>query len=118
MLDMVADMVPPFSDKTRTVCVCGRVGRRVWLGTSHKTYEPKASRTPPKALTSQARIGQIRLETLHTRTSLTHRNPSPAGLASQTRTCMGTLRLKLKSDYRVSEPMCRSCSQLVYVYTL
>jgi hypothetical protein len=31
-----------------------------------------------------------RLVTLHIRTSLTHRNPSPAGLASQTRTCIGT----------------------------
>ena len=35
VLDMVADMVPPFSDRTRTVCVCGRVDTRVWLGTSH-----------------------------------------------------------------------------------
>jgi hypothetical protein len=34
-----------------------------------------------------------RLVTLHTRTCLTHWNPSPAGLASQTRTCMGTLTL-------------------------
>jgi hypothetical protein len=50
-----------------------------------------ANRAPPKALTSQVRIGQVRLVTLHTRTSLTHWNPSPAGLASQTRTCMGTL---------------------------
>jgi hypothetical protein len=51
---------------------------------------PAASRAPPKALTSQARIGQVRLVTLHTQTSLTHWNPSPAGLASQTRTCIGT----------------------------
>jgi hypothetical protein len=50
-----------------------------------------ASRAPPKALMSQARIGQVRLVTLHTRTSLTHWNPSLAGLASQNRTCMGTL---------------------------
>ena len=53
--------------------------------------KPAASRAPPKALRSQARIGQVRLVTLHTRTSLTRLNPSPAGLASQTRTCMGTL---------------------------
>jgi hypothetical protein len=33
---------------------------------------------------------KVRLVTLHTRTSLTNWNPSPAGLASQTRTCMGT----------------------------
>jgi len=52
--------------------------------------KPAASRAPPKALTSQARIGQVRLVTLHTRASLTHWNPSPAGLASQTRTCMGS----------------------------
>jgi hypothetical protein len=50
-----------------------------------------ASRAPPKALTIQARIGQVRLVTLHTQMSLTHWNPSPAGLASQTCTCMGTL---------------------------
>ena len=35
VLDLVADIVPPFSDKTRNVCVCGRVDTRVWLGTSH-----------------------------------------------------------------------------------
>ena len=51
-----------------------------------------ASRAPPKTLTSETRIGQVRLVTLHTRTSLTHLNPSPAGLASQTRTCMGAFR--------------------------
>jgi hypothetical protein len=38
-----------------------------------------ASRALPKALTSQDRIGQVRFVTLHTRTSLTHWNPSPAG---------------------------------------
>jgi hypothetical protein len=51
-----------------------------------------ASRAPPKALTIQARIGQVRLVTIHTRKSSTHWNPSPAGLASQTRTCMGTFK--------------------------
>jgi len=35
VLDMVADMVPPFSDKTRPGCVCGPVDTRIWLGTSH-----------------------------------------------------------------------------------
>jgi hypothetical protein len=49
-----------------------------------------ASRAPPKALTSQARFGQVWLVTIHTRTSLTHWNPSPAGLASQTLACMDT----------------------------
>ena len=55
--------------------------------------KPAATRAPPKAVTSQARICQVRLVTLHTRTSLTHLNPSPAGLARQTRKCMGTLGL-------------------------
>jgi hypothetical protein len=54
--------------------------------------KPAARRAPPKALTSQARIGQVRLVTIHTQTSLTHWNPNPAGLASQTRTFMGTLK--------------------------
>jgi hypothetical protein len=54
--------------------------------------KPAASRAPPKALTSQARIGQVLLVTLHTGTSLTRWNPSPAGFASQTRTCMGTFK--------------------------
>ena len=58
--------------------------------------KPVASRAPPKALTSHARIGQVWLVTFHTRTSLTHWNPSPAGLASQTRTCMGSLTLNSK----------------------
>jgi len=39
-----------------------------------------ASRAPPKALTSEARIGKVQLVTLHTRASLTHWNPSPARL--------------------------------------
>jgi hypothetical protein len=36
----------------------------------------------------------------HTRTSLAHWNPSRVGLASQTRTCMGSLRRVLSSLYR------------------
>ena len=91
VLDMVADMVPKLA---LSVFVA------VWIresGLEPPTHvrannKPVASRAPPKGLTSQARIGQVRLVTLHTRTSLTHWNPSPAGLASQTRTCMGTLR--------------------------
>jgi hypothetical protein len=64
------------------------------------TYE-SGSRVRLGELDSGVRLGciyihidsaQVRLVTLHTRTSLTHWNPSPAGLASQTRTCMGTLR--------------------------
>jgi len=55
--------------------------------------KPAASRAPSKALTSQARIGQVRLVTFHTWTSLTHWNPSPAVHASQTRACMGHLTL-------------------------
>jgi hypothetical protein len=55
--------------------------------------KPAASRAPPKALTSQARIGQVRLVAFHTRPSLIHWNSSPAVLVSQTRTCMGQLRL-------------------------
>jgi hypothetical protein len=66
--------------------------------------KPAASRAPPKALTSQARIGQVRLVTLHTRTSLTHLNPSPAGLASQNRTCMGTLRAHSHCQPSRTEP--------------
>jgi hypothetical protein len=60
--------------------------------------KPAESRAPPKALTNQARIGQVRLMTLHTRTSLTQCNPSPAGLASQTRTCVGTFSSKTNKD--------------------
>jgi hypothetical protein len=55
-----------------------------------------ASRAPPKALTSQARVVQVRLVTLHTQTSLTHWKPTPAGLASQIRTCMDTLTVDKK----------------------
>ena len=44
---MVADMIPPFSDKTRTVCVCDRVDTRVWLGTSHtRTSQQQAGGEP------------------------------------------------------------------------
>jgi hypothetical protein len=47
---------------------------------------------PGSDIFHHTRMGGFRLVTLHTRMSLTHWNPSPAGLASQTRTCMGTLR--------------------------
>jgi hypothetical protein len=63
--------------------------------------KPAVSRAPPKVLTSQARIGQVRLVTLHTRTSLIHWNPSPAGLASHTRTCMGTFTARKSAFLKV-----------------
>jgi predicted component of type VI protein secretion system len=92
VLDVVADIVTKLA---LSVFVA------VWMRESglgppihvRANSKPAASGAPPKVLTSQARIGQVRLVTLHTRASLTHWNPSPAGLASQTRTCMGTLRM-------------------------
>jgi hypothetical protein len=45
-----------------------------------QTYEPTASRAPPKALESQAGLGRARLVALHTQTSLAHWNPSRARL--------------------------------------
>ena len=47
ILDMVADIFPHFSDKTRTVCVCGRVDMRVWLGTSHTRKNQKQAGGEP-----------------------------------------------------------------------
>jgi hypothetical protein len=44
------------------------------------TYEPNASRTPPKALVSQAGLGQARLVAPHTQTSMAHWDPSQARL--------------------------------------
>jgi hypothetical protein len=58
------------------------------------TYEPIASRAPPKALASQAR-----LVAPHTQTSLAHWNPSRAGLTSQTRMCMGTLSFETPANW-------------------
>ena len=50
VLDMLADIVPPSSDKTRTVCVCGRVDTRVWLWdlphALRANSKPAASRAP------------------------------------------------------------------------
>ena len=75
--------------------------------------KPAASKAPPKALTSQARIGQVWLVTLHTRTSLTHWNPCPAGLTSQTRTCMVSLKyidfwpLSVSPDTKITCIICR-----------
>jgi hypothetical protein len=84
LLDVEADMVPPLVTN-HTVCACGRVDTRDWLGTTH-TYEPIASRAPPKALASPAGLGRARFVASHTQTSLAHWNPSRAGLASETRT--------------------------------
>jgi hypothetical protein len=54
---------------------------------------------------------KVRLVTLHTRTSLTHWNPRLAGLASQTRMCMDTLRKKL----RISLNLAGSCYGSVWL---
>ena len=79
--------------------------------------KPAASRAPPKALTCQARIGQVRLVTIHRRTSLTHWNPSPAGLASQTRTCMGTFSGEIYPSLAPeSSSRRRTCEPDSYVY--
>jgi hypothetical protein len=53
--------------------------------------DPAASRATPKVLASPARLGRARLVAPHTEASLAHWDPSRAGLASQTRTCMCTL---------------------------
>jgi hypothetical protein len=47
VLDMEADMVPLLLTKTFTVCECGRVDTRDWLGTTHiRTSEDRASGEP------------------------------------------------------------------------
>jgi hypothetical protein len=69
-------------------------------GTHTRTSQARESasgsltREPGSDIFHHTRTSGFRLVTLHTRTSLTHWNPSPAGLASQTRTCMGTLKVK------------------------
>jgi hypothetical protein len=92
---MEADLVPPLMTKL-TLAV--RVA--VWIrepGSGPPTHvransEPAASRAPPKALESPAGLGRARLVTAHTQTSMAHWDPSRAGFASQTSTCMGTFR--------------------------
>jgi hypothetical protein len=93
VLDMAADRVPLLVTKLALSVFVAVWIRESGLGPPthvRANSKPAASQAPPKALTSQARISQVRLVTLHTRTSLTHWNLNPAGLASQTRTCMGT----------------------------
>jgi len=51
------------------------------------------TREPGSDIFHHTRMSGFWLVTLHTRTSLTHWNPSPAGLASQTHTCMGTFSM-------------------------
>jgi hypothetical protein len=53
---------------------------------------PAVSQAPPKALAGPAGLVRARLVAPHTQTSLAHGNPSRAGLASETRTCMGPFR--------------------------
>jgi hypothetical protein len=94
VLDMEADMVPPLVTKlTLTVRVA------VWIrepGSEPPTHvransEAAARRAPLKALASQAGLSRAQLLAPHTQTSLAYWNPSRAGLASQTRTCMFTI---------------------------
>ena len=57
---MAADMVPPFSDKTRTVCVCGRVDTRVWLGTPHTRAERDGTRAETRIRLSPKRTSPFK----------------------------------------------------------
>ena len=61
------------------------------------------TREPGSDIFHHTRMSGFRLVTLHTRTSLTHWNPSPAGLARQTLTCMGTLSFEADGRRRVSK---------------
>jgi hypothetical protein len=66
---------------------------RVWLASPPRgAWLGSQAREPGSDIFHHTRMSGFRLVTLHTRTSLIHWNPRPAGLASQTRTCMGTLR--------------------------
>jgi hypothetical protein len=86
-------MVPPLVTKlTLSVLVA------MWIRETG-SGPPTHSRAPPKALASPAGLGQAQLVASHTQTSLAHWNPSWAGLASQTRTCISTLRL-MRTVYR------------------
>ena len=100
-----------------TRLAAGLLLARTCVGGLRANSKPAASRARPKALTSQARIGQVRLVTLHTRTSLSHWNPSPAGLASQTRTCMETFSGDIYPSLapESSSPR-RTCEPDSYVY--
>jgi hypothetical protein len=90
VLDMEANMVPPLVTKL-TLSLCVWPCRYARLARDHPhTYEPVASRAPPKTLASPAGLGRARLVAPHRQTSFAHLNPSRAGLASQTRTCMDT----------------------------
>jgi hypothetical protein len=95
LLDMEADM-----DKTHTVCAFGRVDTRDWLGTTHTRKRPIASRrrAEPSRAEPHRRPWRARLVAPHTQTSLAHWNPSRAGLASETRTCMGPFVLSCASN--------------------
>jgi len=66
--------------------------------------KPAASRAPLKALTSQARIGQVRLVTLHTRTSLTHWNPEPSRTRKPDSYVYGHLNTAQRSTITVPAP--------------
>jgi hypothetical protein len=70
------------------------------------TYEPIASRRRAdphrRPWRAKPESYKVRLVTLHTRTSLTHWNPRPAELASQTGTCVGSFRPKYYSQHPYS----------------
>jgi hypothetical protein len=57
------------------------------------------TREPGSDVFYHTRMSGFRLVSLHTRTSLTHWNPSPAVLASQTRTCMGAFSNLTRMQY-------------------
>jgi hypothetical protein len=106
VLDIVADMVPLLSEKIELsvfVAMWKRVSRLRTPQNVRANSKPAGSRAPPKALTSQVRIGQ-----LHTRTSLTHWNSSTAGLTRQTLTCMGTLRENISEKHKECRTTFRS----------
>jgi hypothetical protein len=73
------------SGRTEGAHICTSLGRESASGS--------LTREPGSDIYVYISSVKVRLVTRHTRTSLTHWNPSPAGLASQTRSCMDTLTL-------------------------
>ena len=110
------------SDKTRIVCVCGRVDTRVWLGTSHtRTNQQQAVGEPSPAEgpedPSQNRPSPA-LNTPHT-DEFDSLEPEPSRTCEPDSACMGTLRMgflprrALKTGDDEANPVLMLCQHIL-----
>jgi hypothetical protein len=79
-----------------TYCRMCTKGAHTRTSLARESASESLTREPGSDIFHLTLMSGFRLVTLHTRTSLTRWNPSPAGLTSQTCTCIDTFRVNIE----------------------